>query len=700
MNRKTAAGPDGGCVAADALIAFANGTLDASGIAGVTEHLVQCVDCRVVLAEVARRENQPGTACATSLVPGMSLGRYVLGACVGVGGMGVVYEADDPRLGRRVALKVLHGARADQAAWTRRFLREQQILASLGHPNIARLFDGGQTADGRDFLVMEFVDGLPLDRYCEEHRLSTRARLVLFRQVCAAVHYAHQQQVVHRDLKPSNILVTPAGVPKLVDFGIAKLLEADPVSSALTASGLQPMTPAFAAPEQVNLQPITPATDVYSLGVVLYRLLCGRSPYRLTTAGLDEVFHAIRAQEPEVPSKAAPHPVRGELGADLDSVVLMALRKSPRDRYGSADLLSEDLRRVLERLPTRARRGTPLYLAAMFGRRHKVTVGALALVVAAVIASRWRVATWPGAGPTAAVEPGDATVTEVPALSEGMHEAAATWDGQRVLLFGGLTDSGEFSDAIRSVDPATDVVTRRPEVLPFGREASSAVWTGQHALIFGGRTASFVTDQIVRFTPATGAVTALGAKLPTSLYNMAAVWTGEAILLFGGFDGRTMVREVVRYAPDADVASSEPASLPVGREGAAAVWDGRYAWILGGSDGRLASRDVIRYDPSSHQVTVLPIQLPIPLWDAGVVWDGQHAYLIGGLSNAGGVAMGRSTAIIRFTPATQKIELLLTTLPRPRTGRTAAWAGDRGYVVGGYDLADDRFLTTMIRFQP
>jgi len=371
------------CIGEDELVArFARG-LDAARMLAIDSHISGCESCRVVLSELARTEGSRPTPT--------TLGRYELREQVGAGGMGTVYAAWDPKLGREVAVKILHDAKVEATA---RFVHERQILAGLEHPNICRLLDAGETAELRPYFVMELVEGQPIDQYCDSHHLSTRARLALIGQVCAAVQHAHQNLVVHRDLKPSNILVTRDGVPKLLDFGIAKLLQD---SANLTQTGTGPMTPAFASPEQVRRLPIATASDVYSLGVVLYGLLCGVSPYGPAPLEFDELLHAICNSEPLLPSVAAAgvpdeevklreptrERLRKELEGDVDSIVSMALRKEPSARYASPEALAKDVRSYLAGYPTSARTSTPAYLASKFVRRHKTS---LAAVVAAFIA--------------------------------------------------------------------------------------------------------------------------------------------------------------------------------------------------------------------------------------------------------------------------------------------------------------------------
>ncbi|MEM9595009.1 MAG: serine/threonine-protein kinase [Acidobacteriota bacterium] len=316
---------------------------------------------------------------------------------LGEGGMGSVYLAvrSDDAYQQRVAIKLL---RRDlgHAGLIRRFRRERQILADLEHPNIARLIDGGTASDGRPFLVMEYVDGEPIDRYCRRLDLGIADRLRLVIKVCAAVHAAHQRLVVHRDLKPANILVGGDGEPKLLDFGIAKLLDAGggPRTVMATAAGQTPMTPEYASPEQARGLAVTTASDVYSLGVLLYELLAGRRPLQLRGLAADRALGRLLEETPTRPSRgdldphqigrrAAKNPERWQrkLAGDLDTILLMALAKEPSRRYGSAQGLAADLDRHLRGLPVTARGESLTYLAGRFVRRHRwpVTIAAAAL---------------------------------------------------------------------------------------------------------------------------------------------------------------------------------------------------------------------------------------------------------------------------------------------------------------------------------
>jgi serine/threonine protein kinase/tetratricopeptide (TPR) repeat protein len=328
------------------------------------------------------------------------IGEYKILSKIGAGGMGDVYLAEDIQLGRKVALKLVRAAMSTDDI-VARFRHEGHILASLNDPNIAHLYGGGVTANGIPFFVMEYVEGLRIDEYCDRRDLTTAARLQLFRKVCSAVHYAHQHLVIHRDLKPSNILVTEAGEPKLLDFGIAKLLKADESAPAVTLVGV--MTPDYASPEQVLGHAITTASDVYSLGVIFYELLTGHGPYQVKNRNPGEIARAITDQEPARPSTAnakgdgnskSQIPNAKLLRGDLDNIALMALRKDPARRYQSVGQFSADIQRHLDGLPVIARNDTVAYRTSKFVKRHPFGVAAAALIllslVGGIIATTWQ----------------------------------------------------------------------------------------------------------------------------------------------------------------------------------------------------------------------------------------------------------------------------------------------------------------------
>ncbi len=351
---------------------------------------------REVDSLLANEEDSDGflSEMAVDYVPGVSLdeppdanlgrhiGPYQIVREIGAGGMGSVYLAERvDEFRQKAALKLMRRG-MDSRIVVSRFRHERQILAGLDHPNIARLLDGGATDDGRPYFVMEYVEGTPIDQYCQNHSLALGERLKLFRQVCAAVQYAHQNLVVHRDIKPGNILVTEDGTPKLLDFGIAKLLRHEaPQETALTQAGMRLMTPEYASPEQVKGLAISTATDVYSLGVVLYELLVGRMPYLFPTRSPLDVERTICELEPVRPSAMETGARAKRLAGDVDTIVLKALEKEPARRYGSVEQLSEDIRRHLEGIPIAARPSTLMYRAGKFAQRNRTGVIAAALVV-------------------------------------------------------------------------------------------------------------------------------------------------------------------------------------------------------------------------------------------------------------------------------------------------------------------------------
>jgi non-specific serine/threonine protein kinase/serine/threonine-protein kinase len=346
---------------------------------------------------------------------GRQLGPYRVIRELGRGGMGAVYLAEraDDQYEKRVAIKLVKRG-MDTDAVIRQFRHERQILATIDHPNVARFIDGGATDEHLPYFVMEYVEGRPIDQYCHQHALSVTARLRLFRQVCDAVSYAHQHLVVHRDLKPSNILVTVEGMPKLLDFGIAKIVQPGAgAETTSTVAALRLMTPDYASPEQLQGRAATTLSDVYSLGVVLYELLARRSPYIFDSRGFENVARVIAAAEPARPSDAvcASHPraidcvddaemsateaerLRRQLRGDLDNIVLKAMHRDPEHRYQSVEQLSSDIGRHLDGLPVTARKDTVRYRAMKFMRRNRLAVagGALLLLtlVAGIVSSSW-----------------------------------------------------------------------------------------------------------------------------------------------------------------------------------------------------------------------------------------------------------------------------------------------------------------------
>jgi eukaryotic-like serine/threonine-protein kinase len=354
---------------------------------------------------------------ASNSLLGKILGAYRITGQIGVGGMGEVYLAAraDGHYDQEVAVKIVRPGLGGHFG-SIRFRNERQILANLDHPNIAKILDGGTTEDGLPYFVMEFIDGSSITEYCDQNCLSIEERFQLFRTVCSAVHYAHQHLIVHRDIKPTNILVTPEGTPKLLDFGIAKMLSSDLPTENATLTGVWTMTPEYASPEQFRGEPITTATDVYSLGLILYELLTGQRAHRFSSRLPHEMARVVLESDPAKPSSAvfqkkieeektagqdnlhnlgsgpilsAACDLRGfstarklhrRLTGDADNIVLKALRKEPGGRYASADQLSEDIRRHLERRPINASKGTTAYRFRKYVLRHKAGVASASFI--------------------------------------------------------------------------------------------------------------------------------------------------------------------------------------------------------------------------------------------------------------------------------------------------------------------------------
>ena len=349
---------------------------------GIGESFLEEPAADGVLALIGQRETEEWI--------GRRIGAYRVLAELGSGGMGTVFLAAraDAEFERQVAIKVIRRG-LDRTEIVSRFRQERQILAGLDHPNIARLLDGGATEEGLPYLVMEAVEGVPIDRYCAEASLDLPGKLRLFLKICAAVQYAHRNLIVHRDLKPSNILVTREGEPKLLDFGIAKFLEPGP-TEGLTISGERLLTPDYASPEQVLGEPITTSSDVYSLGVLLYQILCGRPPYRVAGRTAQELERVVCEEEPSPPSRTLhrgddTEKLRERLQGDLDNIVLKALAKEPARRYTSVEHLSEDLDRYLTGRPVLARSGGWWYRSGKLLRRHRLRAAAAAAVLLSVI---------------------------------------------------------------------------------------------------------------------------------------------------------------------------------------------------------------------------------------------------------------------------------------------------------------------------
>jgi WD40 repeat protein/serine/threonine protein kinase len=431
--------------------------------------------------------------------PGQRVGVYELVRPLASGGMGAVWLARraDESFDAVAAIKLIkRGMDTDEIL--ARFRAERQVLATLRHPHIAALLDGGATPDGRPYLVMEYVDGVPIDQFCRERRLGVAERIMLFVSVCAAVEHAHKSTVVHRDLKPANILVTAEGTAKLLDFGIAKVLTRD---ARATVTHHRILTPGYASPEQVRGEPITTATDVYSLGVVLYELLTGRRPYSVDTDSPAALERAVCETEPARPSTAvlggaAPDTalpdsrlLRRQLAGDLDTIVLMALRKEPQRRYGSVAQLAEDLRRHLAGLPVAARPDTIRYRAGKFVRRNKVLVGAGTLILASLVgglaASTAMYIKARRAGEAEVVQRQRASAEARDALEQRAMAEWRAYSAQISAAMGALR-AGDVTGARRSLDQTTPELRGWEYRYAVGQlDGSVASWVAHGDFIFG-----------------------------------------------------------------------------------------------------------------------------------------------------------------------------------------------------------------------
>jgi serine/threonine-protein kinase len=350
-------------------------------------HLESCVDDIELLQGDAFLTGDSPASPFTTTLAGQRIGAYTLERCLGHGGMGAVWLArrDDGRFEGRVAVKLLNAALIGHPT-EQRFVREGTLLARLQHPNIAHLVDAGMAAGGQPYLVLEYVEGERIDRYCELHLPTVEQRLALFVSVLDAVSHAHRNLIVHRDLKPANILVTSDGRAKLLDFGVAALLEADEQNSELTRQAPPGLTLAYAAPEQLQGGAVTTATDVYALGLILYLLLADRPPFVTDDKTATEVMQAVLETDPPPPSKAAIRPgTRRLLAGDLDNIVAKSLRKDPIERYASVDAFAQDVRRYLANEPVAARPDSLGYRAGKFVRRHRGGVAAAVLVLLSLV---------------------------------------------------------------------------------------------------------------------------------------------------------------------------------------------------------------------------------------------------------------------------------------------------------------------------
>ncbi len=486
---------------------------------------------------------------------GVRIGAFKIERMLGRGGMGAVFLANrvDGEYAQQVAIKLIRQGYGSSSLHAR-LRSERQILASLAHPRIARLLDGGVAADGTPYIVMEFVDGANLLDYCRREQLSTSARLALFLSLLDAVEYAHQRLVVHRDIKPSNILVDREGRAKLLDFGVAKLLASDTTSTA--SVGIAPFTPAYAAPEQIRGETVTTAIDIYALGLVLYEVLTGARPYRVDESSPRAYEIAVLEQTPTRPSDAVRADreidaagVRNALRGDLDAIVLKALRKEPTQRYASVAEFAADIRSHLEQRPVAARQGNFRYIAGRFMRRHAfaMTLGTLALtgVIAAAV--------------TAEVQRRDAVAARLHAESEATRANEVT--NFMVNVFGNAEPdpvTGAEVTAIGLLTAARDQI-RNEVVDPATRAALLLAIAQAIFIVHGGHDFSEITEEAVQLRRGLGDPLKLSAALRmhvnalirldhTSVAHVALDEAEKALLVLGAEADRERVRIKVQRA--------------------------------------------------------------------------------------------------------------------------------------------------------
>ncbi|MBL8861080.1 MAG: protein kinase [Planctomycetes bacterium] len=532
---------------------------------------------------------------------GRTLERWRVLERLGAGGMGAVYlvERADGVSEQRAALKLLHASLAATEAARARFRAERRLLARIEHPGIARFVDGGVSAEGLPFLVVEHVAGLPIDRHCAQRGLGLRERVALFASVCDAVAAAHAAQVVHRDLKPSNVLVDAQGRPRLVDFGISKLLEDDGPGAPLTETGARAMTPRYASPEQIAGGPVRATSDVYSLGVVLYELLAGRSPYDLSRlVSPARVEESVCRTEPERPSTAAtraapreasddPAVVRDRarwahgLAGDLDTIVLKALSKDPARRYATAGELGQDLRRWLAHEPVSARPDSTAYRAARYVRRNRALVAGTALaVVSLALGAAWALvearaarAAARGEGEARAQAEARATQTQelVRALIHGVHDRIAPLAGatevraflarETLAHVERLVGAGPLPSALR--DDLADVLMRLGEV--------QGAWTkGSLGDVDGARASTLraleLLEEALREAPEDPLRLGRAAAAQRQLGDLERIAGRGALALERYARQRELAERALRVAPD-DPRARREAALALGQAG-------------------------------------------------------------------------------------------------------------------------------------
>jgi len=523
------------------------------------------------------------------------VGAYRVLSLLGYGGMGSVWLAErvDGLFDRQVALKLVHSTLLGRVM-IERFARERGILASLTHPNIARLLDAGLTEDGHPYLALEYVAGTPLNNYCDHRRRSVRERLELFRQVLSAVQYAHAHLVIHRDLKPSNILVTDEGHVQLLDFGIAKLLsEGEARETELTQLGGRALTPDYAAPEQIAGAPITTAADVYALGIMLYELLTGERPYRLQRESRGALEEAILQSEPVRPSRVAltdkaalarattPKKLLRGLKGDLDTIILKALKKVPAERYATANALAEDIRRFLSGDVVLAQGDSVAYRTVKFLRRNRVAIGVLSALFLTLTGG-------------------------LAATSYEARVASAQRDAALQAQFSSLTQTAAARLNNADVAMASGIIL---QVL-----AGTQTSTADAVSVF--QEARAADTQVLATTGHAGWVVSAafspdGRRIITSSYDKTArVWDAATGLELQTLSGHTDWLQAAAFSPDGQ------RIVTASRDKTARVWDatsGQQLRVLSGHTDRVRSA---AFSPDGWRIVTASYDKTARVWEA------------------------------------------------------------------------------------
>jgi WD40 repeat protein len=529
---------------------------------------------------------------------GKRFGPYGVLALLGRGGMGSVWLAGrvDGLFARQVALKLVHPALTGRVM-TERFNREREILGSLNHPNIARLLDAGFAEDGQPYLALDYVAGRPLTLYCDEHRLSIRARLELFGQVLGAVQYAHAHLVIHRDLKPANVLVTADGKVQLLDFGIAKLLtEGEARETELTRMGGRALTPDYAAPEQIAGAPITTAADVYALGVMLYELLTGERPYKLKRDSRGALEEAILQSDPVAPSRAAlseaaaaaratgARKLASALRGDLDTIAAKALKKSPNERYATANAFGEDIARYLGGDVVLAQADSVVYRALKFARRHWIGIGAACVLMATLA--------------------GGLASTSYEAREASMERDAARLAQSRLLTEAAARHL-EDSDVPGAQGIILEVLTN-PEFMAMHTPAAISVFQEARAADAGLAVLAGHGGRVVAV-----AYSPDGSRIVTASYDKTArIWDARSGRQIAVLSGHRDIVEAVAYSPDGT------RILTASADKTARIWDARTYVVLAVLSGHLDRLDSCAYSPDGTRILTAADDKTARIWDA------------------------------------------------------------------------------------